>query len=74
MELRDLMELAQEDSAFLENNPIFDFNYIQDESINSDQRKENNMNRYLEFLEAQKTNQMALKADQNKGNKSKDPV
>eukprot|EP00347_Sterkiella_histriomuscorum_P006989 403350674 len=59
MEMRDLIELAHQDSAFLENNPIFDFNYVQDDSVNSHDKKEGNMNRYLEYLEAQKTQQMA---------------
>eukprot|EP00347_Sterkiella_histriomuscorum_P007423 403348977 len=55
MEMRDLIELAHQDSAFLENNPIFDFNYVQEDSVNSHDKKEGNMNRYLEYLEAQKT-------------------
>jgi len=39
----------------MENNPIFDFNHLQDNSSNNDTKdniKEGNMNKYMEFLEA----------------------
>ncbi len=62
-EMRDMMDLAQGNSTFMENNPIFDFNYLQgdndddenDNDSNKGNEKELNMNRYMEFLESQKT-------------------
>ncbi|CDW85496.1 UNKNOWN [Stylonychia lemnae] len=63
MEMRDLIELAHQNSTYLDNNPIFDFNYLQENSSNDTKEniKEGNMNRYMEFLEAQKTNKLAQK-------------
>lgn len=58
-EMRDMMDLAQGNSTFMDNNPIFDFNYLQGDDEDDEENgfkgsrdKELNMNRYMEFLES----------------------